>query len=89
MSDDALARHIDERMVLGDAATPPSDAEIRDLAGTVALAHAALMSPSPDADAERQSREQVVSRLKNSAEAEPRKPLGMRARIIRLFRKHE
>jgi hypothetical protein len=66
MSEDALAKHIEERVALRDSAPPPTDPEVRELSGTVRLAQAVLESPAPPEQAERESRERVVSQLKAS-----------------------
>ena len=89
MSEDALAKHIDERIALGDSAPPAADAETRELSGTVRLAQAALASSNPPEKAERESREKVVSQLRETAQAQPRSESGQGflGRIQRLFGK--
>jgi hypothetical protein len=89
MSEDALAKHIDERIALGDSAPPPADPQTRDLSGTVRLAQAALTSSNPPEDVERESRERVVSQLRQIAEAKPRSEggKGFLGKLQRLFGK--
>lgn len=87
MSEDALARHIDERVALGDSAPEPTDGETRELAGTVRLVQSALGSPAPDESAERESCERVVSQLRETAAAQPPKSGGLIDRITGLFKR--
>lgn len=89
MSEDALAKHIDERIALGDSAPPPADPETRDLSGTVQLAQAALGSSNPPEKAERESRERVVSQLRETAQTHPQSEggKGFLGRLQRLFGK--
>ncbi|MEO7716624.1 MAG: hypothetical protein ABIY70_10500 [Capsulimonas sp.] len=63
MSEEALAKHIDDRMAQGDLAPAPSDPETQALAGSVRLAQAALDSPEAPEHAERASRERVLSQM--------------------------
>lgn len=66
MSEDALANYVDDRSRKGDAAPEPIDGETRALVGTVMLAEAALGAPSPSDEAERQSRERLVSQIEEA-----------------------
>jgi len=63
MSEDALADYVDARSKQGDNAPEPADEEAKGLVGTVKLAEAALGTPMPSEEAERQSRERLVSQL--------------------------
>ncbi|BDI28048.1 hypothetical protein CCAX7_000990 [Capsulimonas corticalis] len=63
MSEEALAKHIDDRMAQGDLAPAPSDPETQSLAGSVRLAQAALVTPEAPEHAERASRERVLSQM--------------------------
>jgi len=67
MSEDALANYIDARSTQGDAAPEPPDEETKALVGTVKLAEAGLGTPAPSEEAERQSRERLVSHLEETA----------------------
>jgi hypothetical protein len=90
MSEDALANYVDARSKQGDAAPEPSDESARELVGTVKLAEAALGTPAPSEEAERQSRERLVSQLEAAAltgrplhDETPRE--GFFARLLRRF----
>ncbi len=85
MSEDALAKHIDDRLALGSSTPEPADPETRDLAGTVRFAQAALASPNPSEEAERESRERVVSQLRETAQVQA-PSAGFLDRLKGLFR---
>ena len=63
MSEETLAKHIDDRMAQGDLAPPPSDPEAQALSGVVRLTQSALATPEAPEHAERASRERVLSRM--------------------------
>ena len=63
MSEEALAKHIDDRMAQGEFAAAPSDPETRALAGVVRLTQSALATPEAPEHAERASRERVLSQM--------------------------
>jgi len=67
MSEDALANYVDARSVHGDAAPPPADEETQGLVGTIVLAEAGLGTPAPSEEAERQSRERLVTQMQEGA----------------------
>ena len=67
MSEETLANYIDARKTDGDAATVPPDEETQGLVGTVMLAEAGLGTPAPSEEAERQSRERLVSQMEDGA----------------------
>jgi len=86
MSEDALAKHIDERLALGSSTPQPTDPETRDLVGTVRLAEAALGTPKPSEEAERESRERVVSQLRETARDQKAASPGILDKFKGLFR---
>ena len=65
MSEDSLAKYIDQRMANGETAPDPEDPETRELKGTIQLTQASLGGPKPSEDAERQSRERIVNMIQN------------------------
>jgi hypothetical protein len=88
MSEDALANYIDARSTQGDAAPEPEDEDAKALVGTVKLAEAAFGTPQPSEDAERQSRERVVSQLQETiarTDDDERQP-GIVEKIKRMFK---
>ena len=89
MSEDALADYVDARSKQGDNAPEPLDEEARALVGTVKLAEAALGTPMPSEEAERLSRERLVSQLQETVARAPitedDKP-GIIDRIKRIFK---
>ena len=90
MSEDALAKHIDERVALRDSTPPPANPEVRELSGTVRLAQAVLESPTPPEQAERESRERVVSQLKATGPLQPDdNGKGIAGRLKSIFRRKD
>lgn len=88
MSEDALADYVEARLEHGDKAPEPTDEEAKALVGTVKLAEAALGTPMPSEEAERQSRERLVSKLQETAARgipDVEKP-GILDRIKRIFK---
>ena len=88
MSEDALAKYVEARSTQGDRAPEPADEEAKALVGTVKLAEAALGTPMPSEEAERQSRERLVSQLQETptgGQGDDNKP-GLIDRIKRAFK---
>jgi hypothetical protein len=89
MSEDALADYVEARSKQGDNAPEPVDEEAKALVGTVKLAESALGTPMPSEEAERQSRERLVSQLQETVSRAPidedEKP-GIIDRIKNIFK---
>lgn len=91
MSEDALARYIDQKMADGDKTPDPPDHETRELVGTIQLAQAALSGPKPSEEAEKQSRERIVNMIQNGPMAAQTQTNGLLAwwqRLTLWFRRH-
>ncbi len=94
MSEDALADYIDARSAHGPDTPAPLDEETQGLVGTIMLAEAGLGTPPPSDEAERQSRERLVTQLREGAlQARPLRETDtyrptLLARIKQWLRRH-